>query len=94
MTDHSSSCRESCNTVAPAFDVIYQDAFSPDANPELWTPTFFARLFAALKPGGRLSTYAASTRVRNALIDAGFTVAKYPGPPGKREIMVATRPLS
>ncbi len=78
----------------PAFDVIYQDAFSPEANPELWTPAFFAKLFAALKPGGRLSTYSASRRVHNALADAGFSVEKYPGPPGKREIIVATRPRS
>ncbi len=78
----------------PAFDVVYQDAFSPDANPELWTPAFLARLFAALKPGGRLSTYASRATVRRALVESGFTVSTIPGPPGKREITVATRPPS
>lgn len=70
----------------PAFDAIYQDAFSPDANPELWTPAFFSKLYAVLKPGGRLSTYSASRAVREALAEAGFVVEKRPGPPGKREI--------
>lgn len=75
----------------PAFDAVYQDAFSPKTNPELWTPGFFRKLHTALKPGGRLSTYSASRPVRNALSEAGFSVEKQPGPAGKREITVATR---
>lgn len=74
------------------FDAVYLDAFSPDANPELWTANFLARLFDALRPGGRLATYSAKGSVRRALAAVGFTVAKRPGPPGKRECIVATRP--
>jgi tRNA U34 5-methylaminomethyl-2-thiouridine-forming methyltransferase MnmC len=76
----------------PAFDIVYHDAFSPNANPELWTPAFFTRLFAALKPGGRLATYSANGQVRRALVEVGFAVEKRPGPPGKREMTVALRP--
>lgn len=74
------------------FHAVYLDAFSPDANPELWTSSFLARLFDALVPGGRLATYCARGAVRRALADVGFAVAKRPGPPGKREVLTAQRP--
>jgi tRNA U34 5-methylaminomethyl-2-thiouridine-forming methyltransferase MnmC len=35
-------------------DAIYQDAFSPDANPELWSEDFSAKLYGVLKPNGKL----------------------------------------
>lgn len=73
-------------------DAVYLDAFSPDANPELWTAAFLARLCRALRPGGRLATYSARGSVRRALAEAGFQVEKRPGPPGKREMVVAARP--
>lgn len=72
-------------------DAVYLDAFSPDANPELWTVPFLRRLHAALRPAGRLTTYSAKGSVRRALAAAGFEVAKRPGPPGKREMTAATR---
>lgn len=74
-----------------AFDVIYLDAFSPDANPELWAADFLARLHAALVRGGVLATYSVKGTVRRALESVGFDVAKRPGPPGKAEITVARR---
>lgn len=74
------------------FDAIYLDAFSPDNNPECWTTEFFVKLFHSLRPAGKLSTYCAKGVVRRSLEAAGFEVTKLPGPPGKREIVVATRP--
>ena len=38
------------------FDLVYFDAFAPDAQPELWTREVFAKLFAALHPEGVLVT--------------------------------------
>ena len=74
------------------FDAVYQDAFSPDANPELWTDTFFDRLYRALKPGCVLTTYSVKGEVRRRLQRLGFTVEKRPGPPGgKREMLWARR---
>ena len=73
------------------YDAVYLDAFSPDANPELWTSTFFARLFGVMKPGGRLATYSAKGQVRRDLEAAGFAVEKRPGPPSKREMLVAVK---
>ncbi|HMB91965.1 MAG TPA: tRNA (5-methylaminomethyl-2-thiouridine)(34)-methyltransferase MnmD [Rhodothermales bacterium] len=76
----------------PPFDAVYLDAFSPDTNPELWTKPFLARLYDALKSGGRLTTYSAKGSVRRAMTAAGFAVEKRPGPPGKREMLVGVKP--
>lgn len=74
------------------YQAIYQDAFSPAANPELWQPTFLAKLYRYLQPGGKLATYSVKRSVRQALQAVGFQVHKEPGPPGKREMLVADRP--
>lgn len=81
-------------TIPPRdYHAVYQDAFSPDHNPELWTQPFFGRLFEALTPGGRLATYSVKGEVRRSLAAVGFQVQKRPGPPGKREILVATKAM-
>lgn len=75
------------------FDAIYHDAFSPNTNPELWSPAFLARLSALLSPGGRLVSFSVAGSVRRALAESGLTVSKVTGPPGgKREVLVAERP--
>ena len=72
------------------YDAIYLDAFSPDVNPECWTEAFFHKLSPLLATQGRLATYCVKGSVRRALGAAGFTVTKYPGPTGKREVLFAT----
>lgn len=76
-----------------AYDLIYFDAFAPNAQPELWTREIFEQLFAVCKPGAILTTYSAKGDVRRALIAAGFEVEKLPGPPGKREMLRARVPI-
>ncbi len=73
------------------FDLIYYDAFAPTAQPELWTIEVFQKLFDLLAPGGVLVTYCAKGDVRRAMIAAGFTVTKLPGPKGKREMLRAEK---
>ena len=73
------------------YDAVYLDAFSPDVNPELWTSAFFERIFHMMNPGGRLATYSAKGAVRRDPAAVGFKVKKHPGPPGKREMLVAVR---
>lgn len=77
----------------PFFHLVYFHAFAPEIQPELWTAGVFAQLYARLHPGGRLVTYCSKGVVRRAMRSAGFRVEKLPGPPGKREILRATRPL-
>jgi tRNA U34 5-methylaminomethyl-2-thiouridine-forming methyltransferase MnmC len=84
---------DATNIEIPAFGyhAIYHDPFSPDTNPELWTADFFAKLFARLQPNGKLATYSVKGAVRRALQAVGFEVHKRPGPPGKREVLVAVK---
>ena len=74
------------------YDVIYFDAFSPEAQAELWTADIFTKLFATLKKGGVMTTYSCKGSVKRALKQAGFSIEKLPGPPGKREFLRATKP--
>jgi tRNA U34 5-methylaminomethyl-2-thiouridine-forming methyltransferase MnmC len=73
------------------FDIIYFDAFGARVQPELWTETVFKKMHNALKQKGILVTYSAKGSVRRAMKTVGFSVEKLPGPPGKREMLRATK---
>jgi queuine tRNA-ribosyltransferase len=55
-------------------DVVFWDPFSPLANPELWTASAFSALFRVCRAGATVHTYSGATRVRSALLLAGFAV--------------------
>ena len=74
-----------------AFNLIYFDAFGAEHQPDLWTEEVFKLMFTALKNNGVLVTYAAKGSVRRAMQSVGFTVERLPGPPGKREMLRATK---
>lgn len=74
-----------------AFDIVYFDAFGARVQPELWTEDIFEKMFAALRENGILVTYAAKGSVRRAMQAVGFVVERLPGPPGKREMLRATK---
>ena len=74
-----------------AYDLIYFDAFGPRVQPELWSEEIFRSMFSALKENGVLVTYSAKGSVRRAMQAVGFQVERLPGPPGKREMLRATR---
>lgn len=73
------------------FNLIYFDAFGIRVQPELWTEAIFEKMFKALKPNGVLVTYAANGNARRAMQNVGFSVERLPGPPGKREMLRATK---
>lgn len=75
-------------------NLIYYDAFAPNAQPELWTVDVFTQLFNMLTAGGVLVTYCSKGDVRRAMQAAGFTVEKISGPPGKREMVRAIKPAT
>jgi tRNA U34 5-methylaminomethyl-2-thiouridine-forming methyltransferase MnmC len=75
-------------------DVIYYDAFAPNAQPELWTEAVFTQLLHMLSPDGILVTYCSKGDVRRAMQAAGFLVENIPGPPGKREMIRGKRAAS
>lgn len=73
------------------FDVIYFDAFAPDVQPELWSKEIFQKLYSITAKNGVLTTYSAKGDVRRSLAEAGYTVEKIGGPPGKRQMLRAVR---
>lgn len=75
------------------YDLVYFDAFAPDTQPEMWTADLFRRIFRLLSPGGILVTYSAKGTVKQALREAGFTVRRLPGAPGKHHMVRAEKPL-
>ncbi len=73
------------------YDLIYFDAFGARVQPELWTVAIFEIMYKALKQEGILVTYSAKGSVRRAMQEVGFEVERLPGPPGKREMLRATK---
>jgi len=73
------------------FDLVYFDAFGAEHQPELWTVEIFKIMFDAMKQNGVLVTYCAKGSVRRAMQEVGFTVERLDGPPGKREMLRATK---
>ena len=94
LTSHFTLRKEQTNLLeykpSQKFHLIYYDAFAPAAQPELWTEAVFKKLFDMLLPGGILVTYCSKGDVRRAMMAAGFSVEKIPGPKGKREMVRAT----
>jgi hypothetical protein len=76
------------------YDVIYFDAFGPDVQPELWTAEIFTGIARIMNPGAVLATYSAKGQVKRNLESAGLTVTRIAGPPGKREMIVARKPVA
>lgn len=73
------------------FNLIYFDAFGARVQPELWTEAIFSKMYAALQNKGVLVTYSAKGSVRRAMQAVGFVVERLAGPPGKREMLRATK---
>ena len=73
------------------YDLIYFDAFAPSHQLEMWQLDIFNKLFKLMKVGGCLVSYCAQGQFRRNLIASGFEVERLQGPPGKREMIRATK---
>jgi len=71
-------------------DAWFLDGFSPDRNPELWSPRLCHAIARATKPQGTLATYTAAGHVRRSLEKQGFTMDKRPGFGNKRHMLSGT----
>ncbi len=56
------------------YDCIYQDAFSPKNNKELWTVEWFRDLKLKAYEDTILSTYSASSVARKSMLEAGWNL--------------------
>lgn len=72
-------------------DLIYFDAFAPDKQADMWTQELFDKLYSICNQGAILVTYCAKGIVRRMMQQSGFKVERLPGPPGKREMLRATK---
>lgn len=73
----------------PTVDIIYQDAFSPRKNPELWTQEWFESLALVSANDVCMSTYCSSISPRKAMRAAGFQIQCFKGIGKKRECTLA-----
>lgn len=60
-------------------DIVFWDPYSPKTNPALWTVATFVALRRVCRSGATVHTFSASTKVRSALLLAGFAVGVGPG---------------
>ena len=51
----------------------------------------FLKMYEAIRENGVLVTYCAKGSARRAMQAVGFSVERIPGPPGKREMLRATK---
>lgn len=71
------------------FDLVYFDAFGSQVQPDLWEEELLTIVANLTKEISIITTYAAKGTFKRGMKANGFTVKKRPGPPGKREMMVA-----
>jgi len=71
------------------FDIVYQDAFSPSANPMLWTKEYFADIKKAMREDGVITTYSTALKTRLALFESNFFIYLNQGE-GYRNATIAT----
>lgn len=71
------------------FDIVYQDAFSPSANPALWTREYFADIKNIVKKDAVVTTYSIALATRLALYENGFNIYVNQGE-GFRDATVAS----
>lgn len=68
---------------------IFYDTFSPATQPYLWNEEIFRNISSGCASGSTLVTYCCKGTVKQALRNAGFTLERLAGPPGKRHILRA-----
>ncbi|MHC4263961.1 MAG: MnmC family methyltransferase [Planctomycetota bacterium] len=60
------------------FDAVFLDGYAPSTADSLWEAEFLARVARRLRPGGLVTTYTASSRIRAAFMAAGLEVGVGP----------------
>jgi tRNA U34 5-methylaminomethyl-2-thiouridine-forming methyltransferase MnmC len=64
--------RDSIPQLKDKFDIVYQDPFSPEHNPQLWTREYFQDIRKVSKADVILTTYSIAASVRMGLDESGF----------------------
>jgi tRNA U34 5-methylaminomethyl-2-thiouridine-forming methyltransferase MnmC len=70
-------------------DAVFLDGFSPQLNPQMWSTDTLQAVAQHCRVGTTLATYTVAKDVRMRLQALGFSVAKCPGLPPKRDRLQA-----
>lgn len=73
------------------FDLLYYDAFAPGKQAGIWESALLEKAHDMLIPHGILVTYCAQGKFKRDLRNIGFQVETLIGPPGKKEMIRATK---
>jgi len=73
------------------YDLLFFDAFAPSKQPEMWEYPIIEKCYQLLNKGGVFVTYSANGQLKRDLKKAGFMLESLPGPPGKFEMVRATK---
>lgn len=73
----------------PVADTVYLDGFSPQRNPDMWSPHLLKAVARCCRRGTLLATWNVAHGVRDGLAQCGFEVAKVPGVHPKRDNLQA-----
>ena len=79
---------------AAAFDLIYYDAFAPNKQPEMWEYAALEKVVKSMKANSVFVTYCAKGQLKRDLRSLGLQVETLDGPPGKKEMIRATKSTS
>ena len=82
--------RKAMRELEGEWDVCYQDAFSPQTNPVLWTREYFADVARLMGEDGIVTTYSTALATRLALYENGFNVYLNTGE-GYRNATIASK---
>ena len=74
------------------YDLVYFDAFAPNKQAELWELPVLQKVAELMAPGAVFVTYSAKGQLKRDLKATGLTVETLDGPPGKAEMVRATKP--
>lgn len=58
-------------------DIVYQDAFSSDVNPTLWTKEYFKQIASILNNDAIITTYSVATPVRLSIWENDINIYEY-----------------
>ncbi|MEC5156425.1 tRNA (5-methylaminomethyl-2-thiouridine)(34)-methyltransferase MnmD [Chryseobacterium sp. MP_3.2] len=72
-------------------NLVYFDCFGARVQPDLWEHSLMEIVNSKMQKGGLLTTYSSKGSFRRVLQNLNFLVEKKQGPPGKREMINATK---
>ena len=85
------STLENLPMTSGTYDLIYFDAFAPNKQAELWELPVLQKVADLMAAGAIFVTYSAKGQLKRDLTSLGLTVETLDGPPGKAEMVRASK---